>query len=630
MKDVREECRLIKSLAEWNRDVPKPMSLPVNGKGTSPPGFDRTKPDSRLSGTVSTTASTYEPFPDGDDITHPSRSGKIDKPQPVQDPSTQTVETKPRTDTTIMPTIALSPWVETPDDWDSTNVWETEASQRDIYKFSDKSQRQMNTKDQTQELPEFEINDGDNESFQTASESGVIPASTFVPADASDRRPPDEEPPPVPRISQNMYTPPQSSSVRPTLQTLNIPSPDHTQPFNYSPHPISAPAKFPIYDPFEPLSGRTSRDNIERPLPSLSPIVTSPQSAMSDPPPNSKSYMSTFPRKPVSMRVPPARGQSVTPVDPSTENPISPSTVSRQGSISTTDARAEIYRQTSFRSEQSRVTSPTSNVRHPSISSTATGRRPPAYADPLVPKNEDGIPTTQHPIKSFYLKAVAREQVGAFNRKYQSTAISESCLTVALLTNNEFLIYAVGEKAVSKLICCGGNDGRYGPSPDMAKKDAESMARPRTFSPMYIRAVLSDRVLCIACVQNCVDVHVTPTGRRIGTIQFQDKQCSSLKVSPNGWILAVGMESGEVYLYTAGSSENFVTTPRILKESVPQSVRCLAFSNDSRYLAACTSGNVTHIYSLKESAPTRVSTYNRDLTPKQCRTPYVGVTAIAL
>jgi hypothetical protein len=85
-----------------------------------------------------------------------------------------------------------------------------------------------------------------------------------------------------------------------------------------------------------------------------------------------------------------------------------------------------------------------------------------------------------------------------------------------------------------------------------------------------------------------------------------------------------------VFLYTAGSSENFVTNPRIVKESAGLAVRYLTFSNDSSYLAALTTGNITYIYSLKDSNPTRVSTYNRDLTPKQCRTPYVGVTAIAL
>ena len=161
--------------------------------------------------------------------------------------------------------------------------------------------------------------------------------------------------------------------------------------------------------------------------------------------------------------------------------------------------------------------------------------------------------------KSFYVKACAREQVGRkIKGKYQATAVSDTCLTVALITTQQYSIYSIGEQAMSLLISCGFHDGRFGASPETASKSPETMANPRFFAPTYVRAVMNDHILCIACAQSCIDVHLTPTGRRIGTITLPNSgQCSSLRMSPNSELLAVGMTSGEVLLYASGPSGDF-------------------------------------------------------------------------
>jgi hypothetical protein len=246
-----------------------------------------------------------------------------------------------------------------------------------------------------------------------------------------------------------------------------------------------------------------------------------------------------------------------------------------------------------------------------------------------VVSNTDNGATKSPTGKAFYIKACAREQVG-IRQKYQATAVSETCLTVALITLQSYLIYTVGQHATSRMVSCGYNDGRFGVTLESLTKDSAALANPRT-PPTYVRAVMNDKILCIACAESCIDVHVTTTSRRIGTIAFPRKtQCSSLRMSPNGQFLAVGTEGGEVLLYSAGPSENFVTNPRSIQEPRKAPIHYIAFSPNSKYFAACIEANIVYTYELKGDMPIKVSTYNRDLTPKQCRPPYYGLTAVAL
>ena len=59
-------------------------------------------------------------------------------------------------------------------------------------------------------------------------------------------------------------------------------------------------------------------------------------------------------------------------------------------------------------------------------------------------------------------------------------------------------------------------------------------------------------------------------------------------------------------------------------------VQHIAFSPNSLYFATCVAANIVHTYGMKGDSMVRLSTYHRMLTPKQCRPPYHGVTAIAL
>jgi hypothetical protein len=122
-------------------------------------------------------------------------------------------------------------------------------------------------------------------------------------------------------------------------------------------------------------------------------------------------------------------------------------------------------------------------------------------------------------VKSSHLKVCTREQVGRkIKGNYQATAVSDTCLTVALINTQQYSIYSIREQAMSSLILCGFHDGRFGASSETASKSPETMANPRFFRPTYVRAVMNDHILFIAYAQSCIDNHVTPTGQRIETI----------------------------------------------------------------------------------------------------------------
>ena len=147
---------------------------------------------------------------------------------------------------------------------------------------------------------------------------------------------------------------------------------------------------------------------------------------------------------------------------------------------------------------------------------------------------------------------------------------------------------------------------------------------------MYARAAMSDTVLCIACIGNCIDIHDASTGRRIKTVSFPNLQCRALTVSPNGRFLAVGMETGEILVYDFHIEANFPPEPILIESSVAsRSVNCIAFSPDSTLMSYCSSKNVIYTYSLDTGDVLEIARYDRRLGERACREPYFGVTCLA-
>lgn len=196
---------------------------------------------------------------------------------------------------------------------------------------------------------------------------------------------------------------------------------------------------------------------------------------------------------------------------------------------------------------------------------------------------------------------------------YQDTAISASGHVIALIDLYNFTILSVPKDAELKfaadfpVICYGANDGQFGNS-----KSVLSGTGPLT--PKYVRAVMSDRSLCIACQEGYIDVRDAKTGRRLRRID-SSVNCN-IAMSPNGEILALAMNSGELQVFSSGPEWDFNTTSfYVIGEAenpkLMRFVKCMAFSPSSVYLAACTSDNVIRTYKLdmKTNSSTLMSTH---------------------
>ena len=229
------------------------------------------------------------------------------------------------------------------------------------------------------------------------------------------------------------------------------------------------------------------------------------------------------------------------------------------------------------------------------------------------------------------MKTVSRLQLGQ-KKPYQTTAISPTCDSVALITRTDFQIFSIPKPGIDGTITlksCGVNDARFGRSANTMAWCYEELSNPRVIKPDYIGAAMSDRLLCIACVQNCVDIHDTFTGRRIDTMEFRS-QSWTIVMSPNGKLLAVGMENGGLLLYNIERVGHCTMTPALIETSFSQkSITSIAFSPNSAFVSFCTSDNKISTYGVKDGVPILLSNYNRNLDVKSCRDPYYGVTSLA-
>lgn len=87
----------------------------------------------------------------------------------------------------------------------------------------------------------------------------------------------------------------------------------------------------------------------------------------------------------------------------------------------------------------------------------------------------------------------------------QSTAISFTCNTIALIQNSNFHIYSVAAQGngTPVLKCCGFNNGRFGSTLKTAR---ETFSDSTEHCLTYASATLNDDVLCLICKENCIDI----------------------------------------------------------------------------------------------------------------------------
>jgi len=212
-----------------------------------------------------------------------------------------------------------------------------------------------------------------------------------------------------------------------------------------------------------------------------------------------------------------------------------------------------------------------------------------------------------------------------------ATAVSPSCELIALVSPKDFQIFSIvnsGSKLNTKLRSCGFNDGRFGKSTDALAKSMNDLASPRKVPPEYTFAVMSDSRLCIACKQECVDVHDI-TSRRLRSFKMFQK-CRTMRISPNGKWLAIATENGRLLLNEIDGSLEY-TVKLGSDNSARISVNCMSFSPDSAFISAATSENIVCTYSLDgDQGMTLLSESNRALGINVGRENHLGVTSLAL
>ena len=204
--------------------------------------------------------------------------------------------------------------------------------------------------------------------------------------------------------------------------------------------------------------------------------------------------------------------------------------------------------------------------------------------------------------------------------------MSETCQHVVFLISTTFLVYEVERRNRSKMLVVGSNDGRYG-----IVRGAGGQNPGRRFTPTYAKAAMTDKVLAIACLENFIDIHETQTGKRIGSVPYPDhRSCITLCISPNGQFLAAGLDNGDAIFYVAGELGTFEAyPPRLIRESGIGAINSIAFTPNSKYVSLCMAANAVYTYELRGTEVVKMSKYDRDLLPKQCKSPYFGVTDIS-
>ena len=175
---------------------------------------------------------------------------------------------------------------------------------------------------------------------------------------------------------------------------------------------------------------------------------------------------------------------------------------------------------------------------------------------------------------------------------YQATAISPNCKKIALITLADFTIYEVSSSFEVTIACWGDNTQRYAPHPKPSIEQRSSLS--------YHMAALTDEIIAIASLETFVDIRNAKTGQRVHQLKLEvTSQITAIVFSPDGQHLAVGLKSGDIFVFHSGLRLEFSARPLWIKYDHESPVTSFAISHDSLLMAAATQDNVVRAYRLR-------------------------------
>ena len=246
-------------------------------------------------------------------------------------------------------------------------------------------------------------------------------------------------------------------------------------------------------------------------------------------------------------------------------------------------------------------------------------------AHPPSPRRRT-ISITEPPRLTFELRAAACVTLGEIEQQYVHVTLSPTGSAIVLMTHLTFQILAIPPKGTSMhtyrdlrpAICCGCNDGRFGPNFETMSLNARD---DPDFRPRYMRAALGEEILCIAGYSSkehmIIDIHDALTGHRKKSLTVPGL-CWLVKLSPDEKILAVATDSPcRLYTFIVEGPGN---QPLWSSDKSDKWINCMAFSPDSLYLSVCNSDGIILTYSLEmvsqNATASPISKFHRNVRNK--------------
>jgi hypothetical protein len=192
---------------------------------------------------------------------------------------------------------------------------------------------------------------------------------------------------------------------------------------------------------------------------------------------------------------------------------------------------------------------------------------------------------------------------------YQATAISADCTKVAVVGIADFIVWEI-RHLEPKIVCWGDMNGRNAPEP----RPLQLQTTPENH---YHLAAITDGVLAISQM-DAIDIRNVNTGKRIEQLQVTEYP-RTMVFSLKGIYLAIGTDSGDIFVYRRGLDGLYSAFPIRISRSVNTSVTSIVFSTDSTLMAACGRDNVVRVYRLSNLSIGCIQKYVEPLAYGKCR-----------
>ena len=172
---------------------------------------------------------------------------------------------------------------------------------------------------------------------------------------------------------------------------------------------------------------------------------------------------------------------------------------------------------------------------------------------------------------------------------YEATAISADCKNVAIVGLADFTIFEVSSSFEVKVICWGDITQRYAFQPKQAIEQRSILS--------YHRAALTDEIIAIASFESFIDIRNAKTGQRIHQLRLEvQSNIRAIVFSPDGQHLAVGLKTGDIFVYHAGLKFEFSAPPIRVRYDHESPITSITISHDSLLMAASTEDNIVRAY----------------------------------